>query len=82
MSNIRIAAHTIGSNQIEIHHGDNRYLISYKTPVAAYISGQGFFRSSTKWSRTTSKHINKWLEGVTAKEIPQQIIEDWIGWGA
>lgn len=82
MSSIAINAHSIGSNQIEIQHGANRFLISYKTPVAAYISGQGFFRTSTKYSRTTSKHINKWLTGASAQDIPQQIINDWLGWDA
>lgn len=81
MSSIRISANSIGSNQIEIRHGDNFFLVSYKTPVAAYVKGE-FYKTSTKFSRTTSKHINKWLGPVKAKEIPQQMLEDWIGWGA
>lgn len=80
MSGIPIRAYSIGSNITEVQVGHNRFLVSYKTPVAAYISGQGFFRTATKWSRTTSKHINKWLDGAAAQDIPQAVIEDWLGW--
>ena len=81
MSNITLNAHSIGSNQIEIRRGDNVYLVSYKTPVAAYVKGV-FYKTSTKFSRTTSKHINKWLAGATASEVDQTVIENWIGWKA
>jgi len=81
MSNIAISAQSIGSNQIEIHHGDNIFLVSYKTPVAAYVKGK-FYKTSTKFSRTTSKHINKWLGPVKADEISQDVIENWLGWNA
>lgn len=76
-----INAHTIGSNQIQIQHGENRFLVSYRTPVAAYVKGV-YYKTSTKFSRTTSKHINKWLSGVDAKEIDQTVLENWIGWNA
>lgn len=82
MSSITLRAQTIGSNQIEIQHGENRFLISYKTPVAVYIKKAGFFRTTTKFSRTTSKHINKWLDGVPAGDIPQNVLEDMLGWNA
>lgn len=81
MSSIAISANSIGSNQIEIRHGDNVYLVSYKTPVAAYVKGV-FYRTSTKWSVTTSKHINKWLDGATAQVVDQSVIENWLGWNA
>ena len=74
-----LRAHSIGSNQIEIRHGENVFLVSYKTPVAAFVKGK-FYRSATKFSRTTSKHINKWLDGATATEVPQDQIEAWVGW--
>ena len=50
----------LASNMTELQSGDTRILFSYETPVAAYITGQGLYRTSKKWSRTTSKHINKW----------------------
>ena len=46
----------IGSNQTEITTAKgNRVLYSYETPVAAWTE-QGAFRTSTKYSVTTSKH--------------------------
>jgi len=54
----------LGTNQTEITFGkDNHVLFSYNTPVAAYFNGV-FYRTSKKWSNTTSKHINKWLAGA------------------
>ena len=80
MSSITLRAQSIGSNQLEIQHGENRYLVSYKTPVAVYIKNAGYFRTTTKFSRTTSKHINKWLNGAAAGDIPQNVLEDMMGW--
>lgn len=80
MSSIALRATSIGSNQLEIQHGENLYLVSYQTPVAVYIKNAGYFRTTTKFSRTTSKHINKWLNGATAGDIPQNVLEDMMGW--
>jgi len=52
-------------------------LFSYKTPVAAFIAGRGYFRTEHKWSVTTSKHITKWLDGATAATRPQEFFEQW-----
>ena len=42
---------------------------SYETPVACYIDGQGYFKTREKWSTTTTKHVNKWLESEKAETI-------------
>ena len=66
---------TIGSNMAEIEFDNgNRVLVSYKTPVAAFVSGRGFVRTSHKWSATTTRHINKWLP-VAASTVSQGEIE-------
>lgn len=80
MTAIALRVTSIGSNQLEIQHGENLYLVSYQTPVAVYIKNAGYFRTTTKFSRTTSKHINKWLNGATAGDIPQNVLEDMMGW--
>ena len=49
-------------------------LFSYETPVAC-LSDNGYYRTSKKWSSTTSRHINKWLDGVLAKEQPQEFFD-------
>ena len=66
----------LGSNTTELTTAnDNQVLISYETPVAACINGE-YYRTSTKWSATTSKHINKWLDGVIAGEKPQEFFDN------
>lgn len=63
----------IGSNQTSISLADGKEVFfSYETPVAAFIPGEGYVRTATHYSRTTSKHINAWLCGVTAKTVPQE----------
>jgi hypothetical protein len=50
-------------------------LFSYREPVAC-ATDEGFFRTSKKWSVTTSRHINKWLEGREAEEKPQSWFDE------
>lgn len=50
-------------------------LFSYETPVAAFIEGEGYVRTATKYSVTTSRHINKWLDGMVAREVDQSVID-------
>ena len=65
----------IGSNQTEITTAKgNRVLYSYETPVAAWTE-QGAFRTSTKYSVTTSKHINSYLGG---KDIGTEVDQQWL----
>ena len=66
----------IGSNQTQITTANgNTILFSYSTPVAANLHDGGFIRTATKYSRTTSKHINQWLAGANAKEVQQSEID-------
>ena len=50
-------------------------LFSYETPVACR-SLNNYYRTDKKWSVTTSKHINKWLDGVIAESKPQQFFDN------
>jgi len=67
----------IASNMTEVETSEARILFSYRTPVAAYVFGEGYVRTEKWWSVTTSRHINKWLDGGTAKEVstnlPRQV---------
>jgi hypothetical protein len=56
-------------------------LFSYETPVAAFCEEKGFMRTSTKYSVTTSKHINYWLNTTMnapaiVDEVDQGIIDE------
>jgi len=66
----------IGSNMTELSTEKATILFSYSTPVAACLNdGSGFFRTAKKWSVTTSRHINKWLDGRNATEKPQEFFD-------
>jgi len=70
------------SNMTVLETENNSILFSYKTPVAAFISGLGVVRTSKKWSVTTSRHINKWLgtefSGMECKEVDQTILDNLV----
>ena len=72
----------IGSNQTEVSLADGtEVLISYQTPVAALVPGQGWIRTATKWSATTTKHVNAWLRkncGGTVTEVDQWELDQLI----
>ena len=67
----------IGSNMqtIELEDG-TLILFSYETPVAGFVPGHGWVRTSRFYSSTTSKHINKFLKSVDkhAVEVPQEVL--------
>jgi hypothetical protein len=66
----------IASNMTELLLNDGtQVLFSYETPVASWKDGQ-FYKTSYKWSRTTSKHINKWAH--CAVEMPQDYFNNLV----
>lgn len=72
----------LGANRNEVDLGNGlKVLFSYKTPVA-YIDGDGItYVTKTKWSRTTSKHINQWATGFDRIEVPQEQIDNLVDKG-
>lgn len=66
----------LASNMTELVTNKAVILFSYSTPVAACMEdGSGFIRTSKRWSVTTSKHINKWLDGAKAREVEQSELD-------
>ena len=63
---------------LESKDGDVVVLVSYETPVAFHKpDGNGFRKTSKKWSPTTSKQINKWIRSHggdpdNATSVPQE----------
>lgn len=51
----------VGSHQSEIHSADGNLivLISYRTAVAAWVRGRGALCSTSFFSKSTSRHINR-----------------------
>jgi len=74
----RLKLKQIGSNCTELTYRnsvgeDITVFFSYETPVAGY-DHKGAFRTDTKYSRTTSKHINGYV-GPSARTVSQAYIE-------
>ena len=70
----------IKANMTELElPGSILVLFSYKTPVATIDSIGCAFKTSKKWSKTTSRHINQWLSNHTnIKELPQEHFDNLI----
>ena len=68
----------IGSNQTEITTArGNKVLYSYETPVAAWTE-QGAFRTATKYSVTTTKHITAYLGKDVGKVVDQKFFDSLV----
>ena len=71
----------IAANQTEVETKNARVFFSYRTPVAAYIFGEGFVKTSTWYSTTTTRHLNKWSGRDivnTVKEGPQELLDNLV----
>ena len=66
----------IASNMTELTVNGNEILFSYETPVAAFVFSRGYVRTAKHYSPTTTRHINKWLNGFAAEEVPQEFINE------
>ena len=60
----------LGKNVTEMRTNEAVILFSYETPVAAIVNGERY-QTATKWSRTTSKHINRWIAGYPVTVMGQ-----------
>ena len=65
----------LASNMTELDLGFAQVFFSYETPVAARLTCGSLVRTETKYSVTTTKHINKWLDGMPAVTVPQDRID-------
>ena len=66
----------IKSNMNEmVLNKDITVLFSYQTPVAGWDE-QGAFRTDSKYSKTTTRHINEYLGGKDiGRVVPQEYID-------
>lgn len=71
----------VGSNQneLQIDINWNRITIffSYESPVAV-DTGTEILVTEKKFSATTSKHINQWLDGRKHRKVSQEEIESFL----
>ena len=68
-----------GPNKTELvfESPDKSVFFSYETPVAVRV-GPTYYRTEEKFSMTTTKHINSWLDGTYATFMPQDFIEKFV----
>lgn len=70
----------VASNMTLVDTDSQIVLFSYSTPVASFDKTRyQFNRTAKKWSKTTTRHINKWLDGVKAVEQPQDYFDNLLG---
>jgi hypothetical protein len=65
----------IASNMTELDLGFVQVFFSYETPVAARLTDGSLVRTAERYSVTTTKHINKWLDGCEALTVSQDRID-------
>ena len=69
---------SLGANKTQVDLADGTSVFfSYKTPVAALVPGKGWIRTKTRYSVTTSKHINQWVQ-APATEVDQWDIDQLV----
>ena len=69
----------IGANQTEVQlsdHYETQIFFSYEQAVCIR-NADGCFVTTEKYSRTTSKHINKWIANLSniIKMVPQSELD-------
>ena len=72
----------LGANQTEVQlsdHYETQIFFSYEQAVCVR-NANGCFVTTEKYSRTTSKHINKWISNLSniIKMVPQSEIDNMV----
>jgi len=67
----------IASNMTELKTDDFDILFSYSTPVAGY-DYNGPFKTDKWYSSTTTRHINKYFNGVVPRTVSQDFIDNLV----
>jgi hypothetical protein len=77
---MQLTVQPLASNMTLLQTESALVLFSYATPVAVYDKRKhDYFKTAKKWSKTTTRHINKWLDGVQAQEMPQEFFDEYLG---
>ena len=58
------------------NRGITEILFSYSTPVAGYSNKLGYVKTDEWYSQTTTRHINKYIDGRKHKVVSQSTIND------
>ena len=58
------------------NNGITEILFSYSTPVAGYSNKLGYIKTDQYYSKTTTRHINKYLGDLKHTVVSQATIND------
>ncbi len=60
----------LGKNQTVVTlPNQDEVFYSYSTPVAGWVCGKGFWRSTEFFSTTTSRHVGKYANTANVREL-------------
>jgi hypothetical protein len=66
----------LGSNQTAIYLANGtKVVFSYSTPVAAFIPGTGLVKTGTRYSVTTTRHVNRFVDGRPCAVVDQSVLD-------
>lgn len=51
-----------------------RIMFSYAVPVAAYVPGRGYIKSSRYFSRSTNYHVTRFLNGNMGASVDHSVV--------
>lgn len=75
---MKLTAHGPNRTSVSYDNGTEVFF-SYNTPVAGFEPGKGYFRTDQQYSQTTTRHIKKYLQGMTAVSKAQADIDRIVG---
>lgn len=78
---MKVELRNIGPNQNEVILNGVTLFFSYSTLVAAHVSASGpinFYKTAAHYSKTTSRHINGWLNKAAARVLTQAELEAFV----
>ena len=58
------------------NNGITEIFFSYETPVAGYSNKLGYVKTDEWYSSTTTRHINKYIDGKAHTVVSQSVIND------
>ena len=73
----------VGPNQTVITlPNQDEVFFSYQTPVAGWVCGKGFWRTTERFSTTTSRHVGRYANTANVRDLsPEQTAELLAGYG-
>jgi hypothetical protein len=70
----KMKLNNLGSNKTEISFDNGTVIFfSYNTPVAAFVPGRGYLKTTKRYSVTTSKHVNQWCSEYRGTIEPEEL---------